>query len=93
MVPICGGGTPIQAWLYGDSDKGRALRSLPFWAFHGARDTVVDPAESARMVEALRDVGCDVRFTVDPDAGHDAWTKAYDDPLLYEWLLSKRRAD
>ncbi|MEO6709421.1 MAG: alpha/beta hydrolase-fold protein [Planctomycetota bacterium] len=91
VVPICGGGTPIQAWLYGDSAKGRALRGLPFWAFHGASDPVVDPSESLRMVEALRGIGCDVKYTVYPGVGHDSWVKAYDDPELYAWLLSHKR--
>ena len=40
--------------------------------------------------------GCDrasgeLRFTVYPDATHDAWTRTYDDPALYEWLLRQRR--
>jgi predicted peptidase len=91
VVPICGGGTAIRAWLYGDSEKGRALRRLPFWAFHGAKDTVVPPAESQRMVDALRGVGCEVRLTIDPEAGHDSWTKAYADPELYAWMLTAVR--
>ncbi len=93
VVPVCGGGTAIQAYLYGDSAKGKALRALPFWAFHGARDTVVDPSYSVKMVEALRAIGCDVKYTVYPDVGHDAWVKAYDDDTLYTWLLSHERAD
>jgi predicted peptidase len=26
-----------------------------------------------------------------PDAGHDSWTEAYNDPQLYEWLLQQKR--
>lgn len=93
VVPICGGGTPIAAHMYGDSAKGNALKSLPFWAFHGALDTTVDPSESARMVESLRAIGCDVKYTIYPGVGHDSWVKAYDDPELYAWLLSHARKD
>jgi predicted peptidase len=32
-----------------------------------------------------------VKFTVFPDADHDSWTAAYDDPELYRWLLDQRR--
>jgi predicted peptidase len=32
-----------------------------------------------------------VKFTIDPDAGHDSWTAAYDDPKLYEWLFAQQR--
>lgn len=91
VVPICGGGSAIRARLMDNGETARALRALPFWAFHGAKDTVVEPAESQRMVAALREFGCDVRFTIDPDAGHDAWTKAYDDPALYAWMLAQVR--
>ena len=93
VVPICGGGTPVQARVYGDSPKGKALQALPFWAFHGARDPIVDPSESARMVEALRTIGCEVKYTIYPEAGHDSWVQAYDDPELYAWLLSHNRAN
>jgi len=93
VVPICGGGSAIRARLYGDSPKGRALRRLPFWVFHGEQDPVVAPAESVRMVEALRAVGCAVELTLYPGVGHDSWVKAYDTPELYAWMLAQSRAD
>ena len=82
IAPICGGGQPLRA------DR---LRNMPAWVFHGARDTVVPPRESEAMVEALRRMGGKVEFTVYPEAGHDSWTAAYDDPALYEWFLKQRR--
>jgi hypothetical protein len=30
-------------------------------------------------------------MTVYPDAGHDAWTRAYATEELYSWLLEHRR--
>ena len=33
----------------------------------------------------------DAQMTIYPGVGHDSWTKAYDDPELYRWLLSHRR--
>ena len=33
----------------------------------------------------------DVRLTVYPGVGHDSWTRTYENPELYEWLLSHRR--
>ena len=32
--------------------------------------------------------GGNVEFTVYPEAQHDSWTETYDNPKLYEWLLS-----
>ncbi len=91
IVPICGGGDSIKA-LLPDPTRAEALRSLPVWAFHGAKDSVVRLVESERMVDALRRFGCkEVELTVYPDAEHDSWTATYANPKLYEWLLNHRR--
>jgi predicted peptidase len=84
IAPICGGGEPFLA------DR---LRDVPVWAFHGAKDPVVPVIESEVMVEAVRRAGGQAKLTIYPDAGHDAWTAAYNDPELYVWLLSHRRAE
>ncbi|MCC7208549.1 MAG: prolyl oligopeptidase family serine peptidase [Anaerolineae bacterium] len=82
VAPICGRG--ISRSLIGN------LKDTPVWAFHGQQDSVVEPAESVRMVEALQKAGADARLTIYPDAGHDAWTATYANPALYDWFLSQR---
>jgi predicted peptidase len=81
-VPICGGGK---------TEFGEALKSLPIWAFHGAKDNVVPHAESQKMVEAVNAAGGAAKLTTYPDAGHNSWTAAYANPDLYKWLLSQKR--
>jgi predicted peptidase len=81
-VPICGGGEP-QA-------MSTSLRSVPIWAFHGARDPVVPLSESEHMVDAVRRAGGRVRFTVYPEVEHDSWTQTYSNNEVYDWLLSHR---
>ena len=83
-VPVCGGGNRLGIG---------AARAVPVWAFHGAMDAVVPVGASVEMVRALRAAGGAVRFTVYPDAGHDAWTETYANPEVYEWLLSHRLSD
>jgi predicted peptidase len=91
IVPICGGGELIPV-LLAQGEKGRALKSLGIWAFHGGKDPVVPLEESQRMVDILKKVGVrDVKLTVFPDAGHDSWTEAYNQQELYDWLLSHQR--
>jgi len=91
IAPICGGGSGADV-LLASTVKGRALRSLAVWAFHGARDAVVPLIESKVMVATLRKAGCrKVKLTVYPDAEHDSYTRTYDRPELYKWFLSHRR--
>jgi predicted peptidase len=40
------------------------------------------------MVDALKKAGSNVKCTIYPEAGHDAWTETYNNPEIYEWLLS-----
>jgi predicted peptidase len=91
IAPICGGGDTIPILLAGGKKKA-ALKSLGVWAFHGGKDPVVKLAESEKMVEAFKKIGCeDLNLTVYPEAGHDSWTEAYSNPELYEWLLKHAR--
>jgi len=91
LVPICGGGNAIDVIL-GPGDKGEAFKSLPVWAFHGAKDDVVPMDESERIVNGLKKAGLkEVKLTVYPEAKHDSWSATYSNPELYEWLATKHR--
>jgi len=91
IAPISGGGDLIVL-LLADAKKVSAIRTLGVWAFHGGKDPVVPPAESERMVDALRKTGCkDVVLTVFPEAQHDSWTETYNNPKLYDWFLAHQR--
>ena len=80
---------PVSAaWDPVDACK---LKDVPIWAFHGANDDVVPVDRDRAMVEAITKCGGDIRFTVYPDTGHDAWTPAYANPELFTWLLQHRR--
>lgn len=81
-APICGGGDP---------SKLKAVKSMPIWVFHGAKDQVVPLLRSEEMVNKLKEVGSKVKFTIYPEATHDSWTKTYANPKLYEWLLSHQK--
>ena len=82
IVPICGGGNPADA---------PRLKPVAVWAFHGAKDQAVPLRASEVMVDALKAAGADVKFTVYPEVGHNAWDPAYDDPEMYAWLFAQKR--
>ena len=83
IAPICG---------EGDEDRMARIRHLPVWAFHGEADSVVPFELQRRDIEARRAAGGEPRFTTYPGVGHDAWTPAYTDPALFDWLLAQRWA-
>jgi len=82
-VPICGGGDPAT--------MAKPLSKVPIWAFHGAKDTTVPVSESQTMVDAVRREHGDVQLTVYPDVEHNSWAPTYDNPKVYDWLLTHRR--
>jgi predicted peptidase len=83
IVPICGGGDSL--WM------GKNLKTVPIWAFHGAKDDIVPLKRSQEMVDAVNAAGGNAKLTIWPDAKHDSWTEAYKTEELYKWLLSHKR--
>jgi len=83
IVPICGRGNPLLV---------HRIKHLPIWVFHGAKDKVVPLSNSVDLVRALRKCGAKPKFTIYPDAAHDSWTRTYENPRLYEWMLKFSRS-
>jgi len=82
LAPICGRGNPAKV------DR---IKHVPVWVFHGAKDGLVPLRDSQVMVDALKQLGGNVKFTVYPEADHDSWTETYNNPAFYEWLLAQCR--
>lgn len=95
LVPICGGGDAgaiVLARNGYDPKRAQALKTLPVWVFHGAKDPVVPISESEHLVDALKRLKIEeIKFTVYPEAQHNAWTETYNNPELYKWLLEHER--
>jgi predicted peptidase len=82
-VSVCGSG---------DVATVSAAKSVPVWAFHGAKDEVVPVGGSREMVAALKAVGGTVKYTEYPNGQHDVWTIAFADPELFQWLFAQKRS-
>ncbi len=80
-IPICGGGDPKTV---------EKMKGTPIWVFHGAKDTAVSLSQSEAMVEGLKKIEGNVKFTIYPEAGHDSWTETYNNPEVYKWLLEQK---
>ena len=81
-VPICGGGDPASASKF---------KSVPVWAFHGDKDEAVPVQRSIDMVDALKKVDGNIKFTVYEGVGHDSWMRTFENPALYAWLLDHKK--
>ncbi len=80
IAPICGGG---MSWNAG-------VLTMPTWAFHGSLDQVVPIVYTEMMVDKMRELGLDIKYTRVDGVGHDVWRVAYNMELL-EWLLAQKR--
>jgi predicted peptidase len=80
-VPVCGGG---------DLKMISAIKDIPIWAFHGAKDGVVPPEKSRRMIKALQEAGAQPGYTEYPEVDHPSWVHAYKDPYLMIWMFRQK---
>lgn len=85
LVPICGRCKDVAA-------SAPRLASSWIWAFHGDADKDVDPQGTTEIVEAIKAAGgTRVQMTLYEGARHDSWTRTYDNPAVFEWMLSRKR--
>jgi predicted peptidase len=84
VVPICG---------WGDFFLVRRLTPIPVWAFHGALDPIVPVAKTQELIDSLKTTGAKPKLTIYPDASHDSWTKAYEEPELWDWLVKQKKEE
>jgi predicted peptidase len=99
LAPICGGVVPPRELRGADVDSFKAryleaaekIGKTPTWIFHGSDDYRVPVSESRRMAEALEQMGGVVLYTEYEGVGHNSWDRAYSEPDLLPWLLSKSR--
>lgn len=81
-APVCGGNNPANA---------AKIAPIPIWIFHGAKDGTVPVARSREMVEAIRKAGGKPKYTEFPNVRHAAWTPAYANEELWQWMFNQRR--
>jgi predicted peptidase len=81
-APICGGGDPSLA---------EAFKKTPVWAFHGDADPAVPVNRSREMIKAVEAAGGRPIYTEYEGVGHDSWTQAFDNRLVWDWLFAQRK--
>jgi predicted peptidase len=81
ISPFCGGGQPQTV---------SPIKEIPTWVFHGDRDEQVPLRRSQEMVDAIRKCGGNPKFTILKGMPHDIH-RNYNNPELYEWMLSQSK--
>lgn len=63
---------------------------IPTRIFHGLLDDVVKVDYAITIYKELKKCNAkDVQLTIFDDAGHDSWTRVYDNPEIYDWMFKQ----
>lgn len=65
------------------------IKAIPVRIFHGLLDDVVNVDYSIVIYKKLKGCNADVQLTIFDDAGHDSWSKVYDNPEIYDWMFKQ----
>ncbi|MFC4094662.1 prolyl oligopeptidase family serine peptidase [Euzebyella saccharophila] len=83
-MPVCGGGDPAKA---------EHMLQTPIWAFHGAEDQNVPVQLSQDMVNAIREIGGQPKYTEYENVGHNVWNHVEKTPGKLEWIFDQSLAN
>ena len=83
LMLVCGGGDVARAMLISH------CRSE--YEVHQENDDIIPVAASRQMVERLKELDANVRFTVYPDLMHEDWSAAYGNIEVYRWMIKCTR--
>ncbi len=84
--------SPLCAFMpQSGTDSMKSIKNIPFWAIHGADDTVIKPAWGQQPVDAIKAAGGNIKFSILSEHDHDVWTDTYSDPAFYDWLLEQKK--
>lgn len=82
VIPICG---------WGNEGGISRLRNMPIWCFHGDMDEVIPVERSTVLINALKAINSQVKYTIYQGVGHESWTRTYANDSIYDWLLQHKR--
>ena len=82
-LPICGGGDV--------SHYDKRIAKTAFWVFHGTADPVVNPELSRDMVEKLKSLNAEVKYSEYPGVGHNSWDNAFAEKDYLSWMFSHKQ--
>ena len=73
----------------GDPNSALHITHVPTWVFCGEKSPIL--RYSRDMVDMLKRLGGQPKFTIVKGAGHVCWRQVYDAPAVWDWLFAQRR--
>ncbi|TDD98036.1 carboxylesterase family protein [Flavobacterium cellulosilyticum] len=83
IVPISGFVDLIQL------EEACKIAAVPTRVFHGLMDDVVNPDYAITIYKELKKCNANVELTLFDDAGHDSWSRVYDNQEIYDWMFKQ----
>lgn len=83
IVPISGFVDLIQL------ESACKIATVPIRVFHGLMDDVVNVDYAIAIYKELKKCNSNVELTIFDDAGHDSWTRVYDNQEIYDWMFKQ----
>lgn len=80
---------PISAEY--DASMAPALRTIPIWLFHGARNERIPATTARNMLEAIKLSGGKPTYTEFTTLGHALGQEIFYNPKVIDWLFSQHR--
>ena len=88
LVPICGFVDRVPMI------ENCKIATLPTRIFHGLLDDVVNVDYAITIYKKLKSCEhANVQLTIFDDANHDSWSRVYDNPEIYDWMLAQKRTN
>ncbi|KAF2508731.1 prolyl oligopeptidase family serine peptidase [Flavobacterium zhairuonense] len=70
------------------------IANIPTRIFHGLLDDVVNVDYAITIYKELKKCNAkDVQLTIFDDAGHNSWTRVYDNAAIYDWMLQQKKTN
>ena len=67
------------------------IKNIPIRIYHGLQDDVVSVNYAIAIYDKLKDCHNDIKLEIFEDANHDSWTRVYNNPEIYDWMLQQEK--
>ena len=65
------------------------IKTIPTQIFHGLLDDVVNVDFAISVYKQLKACNSNVKLTIFDVAGHEAWSRVYDNQEIYDWMFKQ----